>query len=273
MAIATPVLAYLQIWPSARTCAIIHRQGTTGMFRTFVLFHIVVGIALALQILATTGLFWRKMPHVKPLVLTATLVAVLIGVQLALGAATWIVKYGWPAFMSNTDVAANFTVQANGWRQSQITTAHVANGSLILAISTILAMLSVANDQVAATNRGTKRRQHEHDTFRNGCMSTTTSTVVCTSRRSVLLARLADYAELSKPRIGAMVLVVVAVSAFVGSGGRPALRDSNPHADRHGAGGGQRQRIQSTYRTPQRCLDAAHRRSAVAGGAIASVRE
>ncbi len=76
-------------------------------------------------------------------------------------------------------------------------------------------------------------------------MSTTTSTVVCTSRRSVLLARLADYAELSKPRIGAMVLVVVAVSAFVGSGGRPALRDSNPHPDWHSAGGGQRQRIQS----------------------------
>ncbi len=35
--------------------------------------------------------------------------------------------------------------------------------------------------------------------------------------------RLADYAELSKPRIGAMVLVVVAVSAFVGSAGRPPL--------------------------------------------------
>lgn len=54
-------------------------------------------------------------------------------------------------------------------------------------------------------------------------MSTSTSTVVCTSRRAVLLARLADYAELSKPRIGAMVLVVVAVSAYVGSAGRPPL--------------------------------------------------
>ncbi len=84
MAIVTPVLAYLQLAIGAH---VRHYSpaGSTGMFRTFVLFHIVVGIALALQILATAGLFWRKTPRVKPLVLTATLEAVLIGVQLALG--------------------------------------------------------------------------------------------------------------------------------------------------------------------------------------------
>jgi heme o synthase len=39
----------------------------------------------------------------------------------------------------------------------------------------------------------------------------------------MLVARAADYIELSKPRIAALVLVVVAVSAFVGSGGSVAL--------------------------------------------------
>lgn len=50
-------------------------------------------------------------------------------------------------------------------------------------------------------------------------MSTSTS-AVCISRRSVLLARASDYLELSKPRIATLVLVVVAVSAYVGSWGR-----------------------------------------------------
>ncbi len=52
-------------------------------------------------------------------------------------------------------------------------------------------------------------------------MSTTSSSLVCTSRRAIVLARLADYLELSKPRIASMVLVVVAVSAFVASAGSP----------------------------------------------------
>lgn len=48
-------------------------------------------------------------------------------------------------------------------------------------------------------------------------MSISTSPMVAASRREMLLARAAAYCELSKPRIAALVLVVVAVSAFVGS--------------------------------------------------------
>ena len=50
-------------------------------------------------------------------------------------------------------------------------------------------------------------------------MSISTSPMVAASRREVLLARFIAYCELSKPRIAALVLVVVAVSAFVGSSG------------------------------------------------------
>src|SRR5262245_41397413 len=46
-------------------------------------------------------------------------------------------------------------------------------------------------------------------------MSATASSTVYVSRREMLLARLAAYLELSKPRIASLVLVVVAVSAFV----------------------------------------------------------
>ena len=55
-------------------------------------------------------------------------------------------------------------------------------------------------------------------------MSSPTTTVAApvavVSRREMLSARLAAYFELSKPRIAALVLVVVAVSALVGGWGR-----------------------------------------------------
>lgn len=43
----------------------------------------------------------------------------------------------------------------------------------------------------------------------------------CADRRTVLSMRLANYLELSKPRIAALVLVTVAVAAFVGGWTRP----------------------------------------------------
>jgi heme o synthase len=43
----------------------------------------------------------------------------------------------------------------------------------------------------------------------------------CADRRTALSVRLASYIELSKPRIAALVLVTVAVAAFVGSWTRP----------------------------------------------------
>lgn len=53
-------------------------------------------------------------------------------------------------------------------------------------------------------------------------MSTsTTHSVPCISRRALVWSRLSDFFELSKPRIATLVLVVVAVSAFVASGGMP----------------------------------------------------
>ncbi len=56
-------------------------------------------------------------------------------------------------------------------------------------------------------------------------MSSPTTTVAAPvaviSRREMLSARLAAYFELSKPRIAALVLVVVAVSALVGGWGTP----------------------------------------------------
>lgn len=49
-----------------------------------------------------------------------------------------------------------------------------------------------------------------------------TTTLVC-QRRAGLFVKVADYVELTKPRIAALVLISVAVSAFVGSWGPPQV--------------------------------------------------
>jgi heme a synthase len=106
------------------------------------MWHIAVALILAVYIIVTAIVFWRGAPRIKPLLVPATLLVGLVGMQLALGGATWIVKYGWPAFLADSASASTFTVEARSWWQAQITTAHVATGSLILAISTVLAVLS-----------------------------------------------------------------------------------------------------------------------------------
>ena len=62
----------------------------------------------------------------------------LVGLQMALGIATWVVNYGWPSFMTWVPQSESFLIRAKGFVDSIIVTGHVATGSLILAISAML---------------------------------------------------------------------------------------------------------------------------------------
>jgi cytochrome c oxidase assembly protein subunit 15 len=55
--------------------------------------------------------------------------------QVALGLGTWVVKFGWPPFMSDLPLIAGYMPVAKSMLQANIITAHVGIGSLILAIS------------------------------------------------------------------------------------------------------------------------------------------
>jgi cytochrome c oxidase assembly protein subunit 15 len=68
----------------------------------------------------------------------ASIVAILVTVQVALGVASWCVRYGVPQWMSGGEV--RYLIVSGGMLQSQIVTAHVAVGSLILAFSTLWAV-------------------------------------------------------------------------------------------------------------------------------------
>ena len=61
----------------------------------------------------------------------------LVAVQILLGTGTWVVNYGWPAFLQWFPGASGFLIQAKGFTESIIVTAHVATGSLILAVATL----------------------------------------------------------------------------------------------------------------------------------------
>ncbi|MDB4533441.1 COX15/CtaA family protein [Vicingaceae bacterium] len=96
---------------------------------------------------------------------TARLLALLVLAQFMLGLATWIVKFGWPAMLNNQEFAARFVVTEKSFWQMNLVTAHVAVGSLVVAISAVHAVrcirsLSIRNEDApvdlgASTAKGT----------------------------------------------------------------------------------------------------------------------
>jgi cytochrome c oxidase assembly protein subunit 15 len=139
MTIALPVLAYAQIILGAQVRHF-SSEGSPLVYQGLVWFHIVVGVTLTAYILWTAINIARAARRSWSLMMPASILVMLVIAQLGLGAATWIYKYNFPAFMGGSDAASAFTVHAMDWRQAQIATAHVATGSLILAVSAVLAL-------------------------------------------------------------------------------------------------------------------------------------
>jgi cytochrome c oxidase assembly protein subunit 15 len=109
-------------------------------FATIVIFHVLTAFLLWL----TTAVTWWRLRHGKvdcgdltPFRPAAWLVG-LVGLQITLGVGTWVVNYGWPTFLHSIPGATGFVIQAKGFWDSIVVTAHVATGSLILAVSTMI---------------------------------------------------------------------------------------------------------------------------------------
>jgi cytochrome c oxidase assembly protein subunit 15 len=71
----------------------------------------------------------------------AQLLAGLVVVQIGLGFGTWIVNYALPWSEMNEALAA-YTIQAKGYWESLIVTAHMATGSLIISLATLVTLRS-----------------------------------------------------------------------------------------------------------------------------------
>jgi cytochrome c oxidase assembly protein subunit 15 len=68
----------------------------------------------------------------------ALLLAAAIAIQVFLGGATWIVKFGWPWLVGDWPAASRYLIVEKSFLQMNVVTAHVATGSLILAILTVM---------------------------------------------------------------------------------------------------------------------------------------
>lgn len=139
VAALTVVFAYLQLVVGAQVRHI-SVMASPGVFRSVVLFHLMMAVVVTFQVFLLLVVVKQNYGSVAPLQLPVNLLAVLILFQVALGGATWVVKFGWPEFFAQYSFAAPHTIQAKSLIQAMIVTSHVAMGSLILAMSvTVLA--------------------------------------------------------------------------------------------------------------------------------------
>ena len=135
-------LSYTQILLGAKVRHVLP-DALPAHFTLTVALHISVGMFLwLLSVCAFVG--FRRCGD---LTLFRPVFALLLSVtlQMTLGIGTWVVNYGWPgilgaSFIRSIPGAAEYLIQAKGFWDSAIVTAHVAVGSLILAISTMLAL-------------------------------------------------------------------------------------------------------------------------------------
>ena len=133
--------------------------------------------------------------------------AVLVGVQLMLGAGSWVVKYGMPRWATSMLGETKLVNREADSLQNAIVTSHVAVGSLIL----------VTRWQSVCGWPGSLALAHplerETDAVSGGGPMSTTSVLNTERRQSAVLTRLADYLELTKPRIVVLELIVAGAAA------------------------------------------------------------
>ena len=138
LAVLCAMLAYLQLVVGAvvRHSPHITSQIAATLFQIAVYFHMLLALLLVGHILL---LAWRCVRQ-KSQELGGVLLAVLIGVQILLGLATWVIKYGVPQWAVAIVGELSFVHREADLLQNAIITSHVAVGSLILVISLAIAL-------------------------------------------------------------------------------------------------------------------------------------
>ncbi|HVX15539.1 MAG TPA: COX15/CtaA family protein [Pirellulales bacterium] len=154
LATATAVIAYIQLFLGSQ---LRHVKVTVdaSMFRMVVWFHLLVAAALMVHVVLLWVRCRREAPENTWLLRPANVLLALITTQLALGCGAWVVNYGWPAWLSEWSIAAGYVVRRESFPQATITTAHVATGSLILAVAVVIALRSWRESATGRTDRST----------------------------------------------------------------------------------------------------------------------
>jgi cytochrome c oxidase assembly protein subunit 15 len=111
-----------------------------GHFRAILWFHLFIAAGLWAHIIMLAIRARRTCLQEGWIMRPVTGLSIAIVAQIVLGLATWVTKYGFPAWLSDYEFAAAFRPTADAPWQISIATAHVAIGSMILGTSVLLAM-------------------------------------------------------------------------------------------------------------------------------------
>jgi cytochrome c oxidase assembly protein subunit 15 len=138
----TTLLAYAQLTVGSELRHI-PADASPDTFRIAVWFHLLLATAVMVHCVLVFARVFRLPERMAPLRWPAAALLLLVVVQIGLGCATWLLKYGWPSglpvpqsWMDGwTNVAGTFV-------QSVIITAHVAVGSLIVGVSLVAALFA-----------------------------------------------------------------------------------------------------------------------------------
>lgn len=115
-------------------------SASPGFFRAVVFLHLIAaGVLLIQAVIFHVGALRSGCIAGRAVRWLSLAAVLLILAQVTLGVATWVSKYAWPAELGMFDFAAAHLTVASSFTQSLIVTAHVAGGSLILAVSVIQA--------------------------------------------------------------------------------------------------------------------------------------
>lgn len=139
LALLTTLLAYCQLVLGSQL-----RHLPAGAqpddFRIALVFHVITAAVLAVHVVLLAAHVVRTERRERWLMRPAVGLVCLILIEISLGTATWVAKYGWPGWLDDFAFAASNVVKADSRPQAWIATAHVAVGSLILATSALVTL-------------------------------------------------------------------------------------------------------------------------------------
>ena len=116
---------------------------TPNFFRWTVFAHLAVAGILLSFVVATAWLSSRGRECGARGRGLVNVLLVLVVCQVLLGCATWVVNYYWPGWVPDWSITASYDViEAKGWVQAMVVTAHQAMGSLIVGVSVWLMLLA-----------------------------------------------------------------------------------------------------------------------------------
>lgn len=142
LAAATVGAAYLQLVIGA-LMRHVPVSATPNFFRWTVFAHLAVAGVLLSLVIAVAWLASRGRDRWARGRGLGNVLLVLVVCQVLLGCATWVVNYYWPGWVPDWSVTARYDViEAKGWVQAMVVTAHQAVGSLIVGVSVWLMLLA-----------------------------------------------------------------------------------------------------------------------------------